>query len=202
MHGSQGKSGYFKCRNCQRAFTPVQSCFVKSSPHFCSDAHKAILLQRSIFYNFHDMMMSKCKLAHVFYDTYVLPSLSDSSFVKLEWCGVFDNRDWFGFDGSNPRTIPKFEFFANNGVVIACCCFGNGPSVPLAIGNVELNISTAGHIGRGGRYIQAGRWQHLFHQVAPGWWHVIGHLLQRTHILEKQLIVQLCRSQYISNFLK
>ena len=21
------------------------------------------------------------------------------------------SRDWFGFDGSNPRTIPKFEFF-------------------------------------------------------------------------------------------
>ena len=71
MHGSQGKSGYFKCRNCQRAFTPVQSCFVQSSPHFCSDAHKAILPQRSIFYNFHDIMTSKCKLAHAFYDTYV-----------------------------------------------------------------------------------------------------------------------------------
>ena len=40
-HGSQGKSVYFKCRNCQRVFTPVQSCLVQSSPHFRSDAHNA-----------------------------------------------------------------------------------------------------------------------------------------------------------------
>ena len=150
-------------------------------------------------------MMSKCKLAHAFYDTYVLPSLSDSSFVKLEWCGVFDNPDRFGLDSSNPRTI-SIWVFANNGVVIACCCFGNGPSVPLAIGNVELNISTAGHIGRGGRYIQVGRWQHLFHQVAPGWWHVIGHLhpAKDTHLEETAYssILSITIYSLISNFLK